>query len=158
MKIKMRIRLLNSCLLLFSRVQLFATPWDYSPPGFPVLQISPRSCSDSCPLSQWLPPNRLILLPPSPFAFNLSQHQVLFPVSWLFASGGQSIEASASASVLLMISQGWFPLGLIGLISLLSKGLSLVFSSTTIQTHQFFGAQVSLWPNSHICTWLLEKL
>ena len=60
------------------------------------------------------------LLPPSPFVFNLSQHQVLFPVSWLFASGGQNI--GASASVLLMMTQGWFPLGLTGLIFLLSKG------------------------------------
>ena len=61
---------------------------------------------------------------PSPPAFNLSQHQGLFPVSWLFASGGQIIGASASASVLPMNIQGWFPLGLTGLISLLSKGLS----------------------------------
>ena len=79
-----------------------------------------------------------------------------FPVSQLFTSGGQSIEASASASVLPNI-QGWFPLGLTGLISLLSKGLSRVFFNTTVQKHQFFSAQSSLWSSSRICTGLLEK-
>ena len=85
------------------------------------------------------------LLPPSPFAFNPSQHWGLFQVSCLFISGGQSIGTSASASVLSMNIQGWFPLGLTGLLSLLSNGLSSVFSSITIQKHQFFGAQLSLW-------------
>ena len=80
-----------------------------------------------------------------------------FPVNWLFASGGQSIGVSASTSVLPMNSQGWFPLELTGLISLLSKGLSRVFSNTTVQKHQFFGAQPSLWSNSHIHAWPLEK-
>ena len=73
-----------------------------------------------------------------------------FPVSWLFTSGGQSIRASASSSVLPMNTQGWFPLGLTGLISLQSKGLSRVFSSTVIKKHWFFSTQPSLWPNSHI--------
>ena len=73
----------------------------------------------------------------------------------LFPSGGESIRASALASVLIMNIQGWFPLGRIGLISLQSKGLSKVFSSTTIWKHQFFGTQPSLWSNSHIHTWLL---
>ena len=76
--------------------------------------------------------------------------------SWLFTSGGQSIGVSASASVPMNV-QDWLPLGLTGLISLQSKGLSRAFSRTTIQKHQFFGAQPSLWSNSHICTWLLEK-
>ena len=80
----------------------------------------------------------------SPPAFNLSQHQGLFPVSRLFASGGQSIGASASASVLLTNIQDWFPLVWTGLISLQSKGLSRVFSNTTVQKHQFFSAQISL--------------
>ena len=77
-----------------------------------------------------------------------------FPMSRLSASGGQSIGASASASVLLMSIQGWFPLGLTGLICLLSSELSRVFSvrNTTIRKHQFFGAQPSLWSNSHIRT------
>ena len=70
-----------------------------------------------------------------------------FPVSWLLASGGQSIGASASRSVLPMNIQGWFPLGLIGLISLLSSGLSRVFSRTTFQKHQYFGNRPSLWSN-----------
>ena len=78
-------------------------------------------------------------------------------MSQLFTSGDQSIGASASASVLPMDIQGLFPLGLTGLISLQSKGLSRVFSSTTVQKHQFFGTQLSLWSNSHIHTCLLEK-
>ena len=80
-----------------------------------------------------------------------------FLMRWLFASGGQSIGASTSAPVLPMNIQGWFPLELTGWISLQSKGLSRVLSSTTVQKHQFFGAQPFLWSNSHIPTWLLEK-
>ena len=93
---------------------------------------------------------------PSPPAFNLSQNQS-FPMNQLFASGGQNIGTSASAPVLPMNIQGWFPLGWTSLISLLTKGLSRVFTSTTVQKHQFFGLQPSLWSNSDICTWLLEK-
>ena len=80
-------------------------------------------------------------------------------MSQFFASGGQSIGASASASFLSMNIQSWFPLGLTGLISLLCcvKTLSRVFSRTTIWKHQFFGAQPSLWSNSHICMWTTEK-
>ena len=89
-------------------------------------------------------------------AFSLSQQQSS-PVSWLFTSGGQTIRDSASASVPPKNIQGQFLLGMTGLISLLSKGLSRVFSSTTVWTHQFFDAQPSLWSNSHIYTWLLEK-
>ena len=77
-----------------------------------------------------------------------------FPMGQLFASRGQRIGASASV---LMNIQGWFPLRLTGLISLQSKGLSRVFSSTTVPKHEFFGTQPSLWSNSHIHTWLLEK-
>ena len=91
-----------------------------------------------------------LLLPPSIF---LSIR--VFPMSQFFTSGGQSI--GASASVLLVNTQDWFPLGLNGLISLQSKGLSRVFSNTTVQNHQFFGAQFPLWSNSYIHTWLLEK-
>ena len=78
-----------------------------------------------------------------------------FPMSKFFASGGQSI--GVSASVLPMNIQDWFPLGWNGWISLQSKGLSRVFSNTTVQKHQFFSAQLSLWSNCHIHTWLLEK-
>ena len=81
-----------------------------------------------------------------------------FPMIWLFASGGQSTRPSASASVLPMNIQGWFPLGLISLIAVQSKGLSRVFSSTAVQKHQFFSTQPSLWSSSHICTWLLGLL
>ena len=82
-----------------------------------------------------------------------------FPMSWLFTSDAQSIGASASASIPPMNIQDWFPLELAGLISLKSKGLSKVFFNTTVQKHQFFSAQHSLWSNSHshIQTWLLEK-
>ena len=80
-----------------------------------------------------------------------------FPMNWLFTSGGQSIGASDPSSVLPMNSQSWFPLGLTGLIYMLSKGLSTVFSSTMVRKHQLVGAHPSLWSNSHICTWLLEN-
>ena len=89
------------------------------------------------------------LLPLSLPALNLSQHQGL-PVSQFFTSGGQRIGASASASVLPMNIQGWFPFGLTGLISLKSKGLSRVSSSITIWKHQIFGTQPCLWFNSHM--------
>ena len=78
-----------------------------------------------------------------------------FPMNQLFASGGQSIEASAS--VLPVNIQDWFPLGLTGLISLQSKGLSCVFRNTAVQKHQFFSTQLTLRSNSHIHTWLLGK-
>ena len=80
-----------------------------------------------------------------------------FPKSQLFTSDGQTIEALASSSVLPANIQGWFPLGLTGLNSLLSKRHSRFFSSTTIWKHQFFSTQPSLWSNSHIHTWLPEK-
>ena len=117
------------------------------------LPLSPRVCSNSCPLSQWchLTTSSSATL----FSFHLQSFPASgsFPMSQLFISGGQSIGASASGSILPMNIQDWFPLGLTGLI-LLSKGPSRVFSSTTVQKHQFFGVRPSLWSNSHICTWL----
>ena len=80
-----------------------------------------------------------------------------FPVCQFFTSGGQNINPSASVSVLPMNTQDWFPLGLIDLISMQSRGLSRVFPNTSVQKHRFFGAQPSLGSNSHIHTWLLEK-
>ena len=80
-----------------------------------------------------------------------------FPMSQLFTWGGQSIRVSASTSVLPMNTQDWSPLGWTGWISLQSKGLSRVFSNTTVQKHQFLSTQLSLWSNSHIHTWLLGK-
>ena len=116
---------------------------------------SPGACSNSCPLSWWCHPT----ISSSVIPFSCLQSfptSGSFPVSWFFASGGQSVGPSASASVLPMSIQGWFPLGLTGLISLQSKGLSRVFSSTMVQKHQFFGVQ-PIWSNSPICTWLLER-
>ena len=123
----------------------------------PCPSPSPGLCSNSCTLSQWCHPIVLTSVAPfssCPQSFPASGS---FPTSQLFASGSQSIGASGSASILPMNIRDWFPLGLTGLISLLSKGLSRVFSNTTFQKHQFFGAQPSLWSNSHICTWLLGK-
>ena len=116
---------------------------------------SPGACSNSCPLSRWCHPT--ILSSAIPFSSCLQSFPASgsFLMSWLFASGSQSI--GASTSVLLMNIQDWFPLGLTDFISLQSKGISRVFSKTTVQKHQFFGAQPSLWSNSHIQTWLLEK-
>ena len=96
------------------------------------------------------------LLSPSPPAHNPSQNQSL-PMSQLFAWRGQSTGVSASASVLPKKSQGWSPSEWTGWISLQSKGISRVFSNTTVKKHQFFGAQPSSKSNSHIHTWLLEK-
>ena len=115
------------------------------------------ACLDSYPSSQWCHPtisSSVVLLSSCLQSFSTSGS---FLMSQFFASGGQSIGASASASILPMNIQDWFPWGLIGLLSLQSKGLSRVFSKTTIQKHQSFGAQLSLWSNSHIYTWLLEK-
>ena len=101
----------------------------------PGPSLSPRICSNSCPFSQWCHPTILsFVIPVSSFPQSFPASES-FPVSQLFASGGQSIGVSASASVLPMNIQGWFPLGLTGLISLLSKGLSRVFSSTTVWNH-----------------------
>ena len=103
-----------------------------------------------------MPSNHLILCHPLLLLPQFFPASGSFPVSQLFALGGQSIGALASALVLLMNIQGTFPLGLSGLISLLSKGLSRVFSNTTVQKDQFFGTQPSLWPNSHLHIWLLS--
>ena len=117
----------------------------------PCPSSSPRACSNSCPLSQWCHPTS------SSSVAHFSSCPQSFPTSRSFpmSSDGQSI--GASASVLPMNIQDWFPLGLTVLISLVSKGLSRVFSSITVWRHQFFSAQPSLWSNSHIHPWLLEK-
>ena len=103
----------------------------------PCPSLSPWVFWNSCPLSQWCHPTISSCVAPSPLALSLSQCQGLYQ-NWLFLSGGQ-IGASASAPVLPVNIQDWFLLGLSGLISLLSKGLSSIFSSTTIWKHQFFG-------------------
>ena len=122
----------------------------------PCPSPTPGACSDSCPLSRWCHPTiSSSVIPFSSFQFSPASGS--FPVSLFFTSGGQSIGASASATVLSKNIQDWFRLELTDLISLQSKGLSRVFSNTTVQKHQFFSAQPSLWSSSHIHTWLLEK-
>ena len=122
----------------------------------PCPSPTPRAYSSSCLLSQWCHPT--ISSSVIPFSSLLQSFPASgsFQMTQFFASSGQSIGISASASVLPMNIQGWFPSGLTGLI-LLSKGLSIVFSSTTIWKHKFFGPQPPLWYSSHICIWLLEK-
>ena len=114
---------------------------------------TPRACSNSCPSIWWC--HTTISSSVIPFSFCLQSFPPSgsFPMSQFFTSGGQSTGASASASVLPVNIQDWRLTGLI----LLSKGLSRVFSNTTAQKHQFFGAQLSLWSTSHIHIWLLEK-
>ena len=131
-------------------------PMDYSTPGFPVLHYPPGVCSNSCQLSRWCHPT--ISSSVAPFSSCPQFFPALgsFPMSWLFTPGGQNIGVSVSASVLPMNIQGWFSLGLTGLISLLSKGLSRVFFSTTVRK-QFFSTQTSLWSNSQFHPWLLKK-
>ena len=124
-------------------------------PRIPCASLSHWVCSNSHPLSWWHYPTISSSVTPCSFCPQSFPASGSFPMSQLFALGGLSI--GASASVLPMSIQGLFPLGLIGLISLLSKGLLRVFSSTTICKHEFFGAQPSLWSNSHIHNWLLEK-
>ena len=142
---------------LFSRVQLFATPWTAARQTLLSFAIT-QSFLKHMSIELMMPSNyhilcHLLLLLPSVFPSirvfsNESVLRIRWPKYWSFPT---------STSVLPMNIQGWFPLGLTGLISLLSKGLSRVFSSTTVQKCQFFCAQRSLWSISHIHTWLLEK-
>jgi len=146
-------------LLLFSRSVMSHSLWPHrlQHAWLPCPSPSPGACSNSCPSSWWWHPTISSSVVP------FSSHLQTFPssgsflMSQLLVSGSQSIGASASAPVLPMNIQGWFPLRLTGLISLQSKGLSRIFSNTTVRKHQFFGAQSSLWSNSHILTWLLGK-
>ena len=138
-----------------SRVRLFATHEpQHARPTCP--SQTPGVYSNSCPSSQWCHPAisfSVIPFSSCPQSFPASGS---FPMSQLFALGGQSIGVSASASVLPVNTQDW-SLGWTGWISLQSKGLSRVFSNTTVQKHQFFGAQLSSQSNCHIHTWPLEN-
>ena len=146
-------------LLLFSRSVVSDSLW---PHGLqharpPCPSPTPGVHPNSCPSSRWCHPtisSSVIPFSSCPQSFPASGS---FQMSQLFASGGQSIGVSASTSVLPMNTQDWSPLGWTGWISLQSKGLSRVFSNTTVQKHQFFGAQLSSQSNSHIHTWPLEK-
>ena len=134
--------------LLLHGLQHARLPWH---------SLSPRVFSNSCPLSRWCHPT--ISSSVIPFFSFLHSFPAFgsFPMSQFIASGGQSIEASAPTPALWMDIWGWFPVELTGLIFLESKGLSRVFYSTTVWKQQVFSTQPSLWSNSHIHTWLLEK-
>ena len=129
------------CSVQFSRSVISDSERPHEPPPCP--SPTPGVHQNPCPFSQWCHPtvsSSVVLFSPCPQSFPASGS---FPMSQPFASGGQSIGATASASVIPMSIQVWFPLGLTGLNSLLSKGLSRVFSSTTVRKHQFFSAQPS---------------
>ena len=138
----------------FSCSVIFDPPWLYvlQHARPPCSSPTPRVYSNSCPSSRWCHPT--ISTSVLSFSSLLLSFPVLgsFPMSQFFAPGGQSIGASGSASVFPMNIQDWFPLGWTGWISLQSKGLSRVFSDTTVQNHQFLVTQPSLWSNSHIHT------
>ena len=141
----------------YSVAKLYLTlcnPMDCSTPGSPVLHYLLEFAQTHVHwVSDAIQPSYPLLLP-SPLALNFPQHKCLLRwKSQLFTSGSQRIGASALVSVLPMNIQDWFPLGWSGWISLQSKGLSKVFSNTTVQKHQFFSAQPSLWSNCHIHTW-----
>ena len=137
---------MDTCCCCCSVAQSFLTlfaPMGCSMLGFPVLHLLEFAQAHVHWVSDAIQPSHP-LLAPSPPTFDLSQHQGLFKMSQLFTSGGQSIWVSASALVPPTNTQDWFPLGWTNWISLLSKGLSRVFSNTTVQKHQFFSAQLSL--------------
>ena len=136
---------------LLSCVRLLATPWIAAHQAFLAFIIS-WSMLKLMSIEKVMPSNHLILCCPLLLLPSVFPRSGSFPVSQVFPSGGQSIGASASASVLPMNIQSCFHLGFTGWISLLSKGLERVFSNTTVQKHQFVIAQLSLWSNSHIHT------
>ena len=126
-----------------SHVWFFATPWTTARQALLFITNS-RACSNSCPSCRWCLPTISSSVVPFSFCPQSFPASGSFPMSQFFASCGQGTGVSASASVLPMNIQDWFPLGLTGWISLKSKGLSRVFSNTTVQKHQFFGTQLSL--------------
>ena len=145
-----------------SHVWLFATPWITAHQASLSITNS-QSLLRLTSIESMMPSRHLILcrplllLPPIPPTFPPSWTTGFYPMSQLFAWGSQSTGVSALASFLPKKSQGWCPSEWTGWISLQSKGLSRVFSNTTVQNHQFFGAQPSSQSNSHIHTWPLEK-
>ena len=136
-----------SSVQLLSRVSLW--PHGLQHARLPCTSPTPRVCSNSCPLSPWCHPTISSSVIPFSSCLQSFPASGSFLMIWLFTSGGQSIGASVSASVLPMNIQDWFPLGWTGWISLQSKGLSRVFSNTTVPKHQFFSTQPSLWSNCH---------
>ena len=141
---------------MFSSVaQSCSTLCDLMDCSFPLHHQLPRLLK-LMSIESVMPSNHLILVVPFSSCLQSFPASGSFPTSQFFTSGIQSIGASASASVFPVNIQDWFPLGWTGLISLQSKELSRVFSNTTVQNHQFFSAQFSLWSNCHIHTWLRE--
>ena len=150
------IKLKFSSVQSLSHVWLFAIPWTAA--HWASLSITnSRSLPKLVSIELVMPSSHLILCRPLLFFPQSLPASGSFPMSQLFAWGGQSTGVSASASVLPMNTQDWSPLGWTGWIALQSKGLSRVFSNTTVQKHQFFGTQLSSQSNSHIHTWPLEK-
>ena len=148
----------NSFMVQFSSVtQSCLWPHGLQHAWLPYPSPTPRACSKSCPSSLWCHPTISSSVIPFSSSLQFFSASGSFQMSQFFTSGGQSIRVSDSASVLQMNIQDWFPLGWAGWNSLLSKGLSRVFSKTTVQKHQFLRAQLSLYSNSHSHTWLLEK-
>ena len=139
-----------------SCIQLFATPWVTARQASLSITNS-RSLLKLMCIQSVMPSSHLILCRPLLLCPKPLPESGSFPMCQLFTWGGQSTEVSASASVLPMNTQDWSPLGWTGWISLQSKGLWRVFFNTTVQKHQFFGAQLSSQSNSHIHTWPLEK-
>ena len=138
---------------LLSRAQYFATPWTAAQQCFQSFNIA-WSLLKLRSIKSVMPSNYLVLLCTLLHLIPSFPASGCFPMNHLFTSGGQSIGASASSSALPRKIQGQFPLGLTGLISLLSKGLSTIFSRATVQKCKFFSAQSSLWSNCHTGTWL----
>ena len=144
-----------SSIQLLSHVQLFSTPMNHSTPGLPVHHQLPEFTQTHVyRVGDAIQPSSVIPFSSCPQSLPALES---FPVSQLFAWGGQSIGVSSLASVLPMNTQDWSPLEWTGWISLQSKGLSRVFCNATVQKHQFIGAQLSSQSNSHIHTWPLEK-
>ena len=152
-----RFKIAISVQFIHSVVSISLQPYGLQHARLPCPSPTPRACSTSSASNQWCHPTISPSVTPFFSCLQSCPGSVSFPMSWFFASGGQSIGASASVSVLPMNIQDWFSLGWTGFISLQSKGLSKVFSNTTLQKHHFFRAQLSLWSNSHFHTWLLEK-
>ena len=146
-------------LLLFCHSLTFNSLKPHGPQHarLPCPSSSPEVWLNSCPLSRWYHPTISSSVVPFSSCHQSFPASGSFQMSQLFASCGQSIGVSASGSVPPMNTQDWSPLGWTGMISMQSKGLSRVFSNTTVQQHQFFSAQLSSQSNSHIHTWPLEK-
>ena len=132
------------------------TPWTAAQEASLSFSIS-RSLLKLLSIESVMSSNHLILCHPLLLSPSIFPSIRVFSNESVLCISGQSIGVSASPSLLLMDIQGWFPLGLTSLISLLSRGLSRVFSNTTVQKHQFFNTQPCLWSNSYIHMWLLEK-